>query len=308
MNGAPPWPPNPPADDRTRPAGPALLAAYHGAFHGSPADGLAALGEPTAFGDRAGPAGSGPYARWLAGVCLGAQGRYRLAARMLCPVGTEPTSLGASTMASHLRQLGRHADAEPLDTLAVALSAAAPWPDVALADALVGLVADAVGRTDADLAATRLDTAREHVAALDPRRHWRALVRLDWVAAEHAMLCGEPEPAHAYAVAAVRRSRTAAAPRHRAKSLLVLGVAGHMLGRSDAIRVLAAAAGRAERLGVPTLVWPARLVQAAALSPTDPDASRLARARGDAVLRAIAEELGPADGGKLLAAQGTAPA
>ena len=60
--------------------------------------------------------------RWLAGVCLGAVGRYRTAARWLAPGGEPAGSLAASCLASHLRQLGRHAEAEPLDRLALSIT------------------------------------------------------------------------------------------------------------------------------------------------------------------------------------------
>lgn len=284
-------------------AGPIVRVAYRAAFHGRPADGVAALSSHGAHPRAVDLAA----ARWLRGVCLGAQGRYQRAAEVLLDSESGPDSLAASTRASHLRQLGRHAEAEPLDTVAVTLARTSSRPDTALADALVGLVADAVGQADHALAASRLATARKHVTGLDPVAHWRAHVRLDWVAAEHAMLAGRPAAARDHAGAALRRSRRASAPRHRAKSLLVLGVAGHLLDRPEAARLLATAAERADRLGVPTLVWPARLVLAQALAPTDPRASGLARAGAEAVLRTIAAQLPPDEGKRFLAAQGTTP-
>ncbi|HEX5494032.1 MAG TPA: hypothetical protein VFX70_05590, partial [Mycobacteriales bacterium] len=160
----------------------AFCAAFCAAFHGRPADGAAILR------DSGLPTGGTPEGRWLMGVCLGALGHYRRAAGVLLPPGAEPDSLAASARASHLRQLGRHAEAEKLDTLAARLAPAGLDPAAAGADALVGLVADAVGRADPAAAATRLVAAREHVTGLDPVTYWRAHVRLGWVAAEDAML------------------------------------------------------------------------------------------------------------------------
>ncbi len=127
-------------------------ALAQAAFHGPPAGAL-----PLVAGlDPAGPVPD--RVRWLAGVCLGALGRYRTAEPLAgCPVsGVTPAgSLAASCLASHLRQLGRHAAAEPLDR-----RPSPPRPTAeARADALVGLVADAVGRLDLATARRRLERA-----------------------------------------------------------------------------------------------------------------------------------------------------
>jgi hypothetical protein len=280
--------------------------ALYAVFHRGPDHGLAALAA-LAGGDEVDGVDAATV-RWLTGVCLGAQGHYRRAAEILLPPGTEPDSLAASTRASHLRQLARHAEAESWDTRAVALAPAAGHPAVALADGLVGLVADAVGRADTAVAADRLATAGAHVRALDPTAHWRARVRLAWVSAEHAMLCDDPALARTHALDAVGRSQSADAPRHLVKSLLVLGVAGHLLGRPDAAGVLADAARRAEQLGVPTLVWPAQLVLARTLWPSDPDGSRRAHAQAGRMVRAIAAELAPEEARRFLATQESASA
>ena len=96
--------------------------------------------------------------RWLAGVCLGRARPLPEAARWLAPGGEPAGSLAASCLASHLRQVGRHAEAEPLDRLALA-----PRPTAeSRADALIGLVADAVGRHELALARDRLGPATEH--------------------------------------------------------------------------------------------------------------------------------------------------
>src|SRR5215207_110975 len=161
------------------PHGPQVAAALaEAAFHGAARDALPVL----AVLDPAGPLPA--RTRWLAGVCLGALGRYRSAETWLRPGpdATAPDSLALSCRASHLRQLGRHAAAEPLD--AAALSAATDAE--ARADALVGLVADAVGRLDRSAARDRLAAARAELVA--GAGGWRAAVRLQWVTAEVCLL------------------------------------------------------------------------------------------------------------------------
>src|SRR5262249_10848073 len=108
----------------------------------------------------------GPGNLWLAAVVLGGQGRYAAAAGTLKPLATnhDPVvaALAASTLASHLRQLGGHSrarryDAEALRRLAATEKSnagiSAPADDDehgtgrtgALADAYLGLAADAIG-------------------------------------------------------------------------------------------------------------------------------------------------------------------
>ena len=254
------------------------------AFHGTPRAALPLLAPLD-------PAGDHPdRVRWLAGVCLGALGRYDSAAGWLLPVPAGLASLGGdagpfaaaataapsaalSCRASHLRQLGWHAEAEWLD---VAALAAATEPDATL-DALVGLVADAVGRLDLATARTRLDRAAAAVARdIDSGPDtgdsaWRHRVRLDWVRAEVALLGDDPSGAVGPAQAALRRSLTVVACRHAVKSQLVLGAALEAGGQSRrAARVLRGAAAGADRLGLPTLVWPARTLLARVLADRAP--------------------------------------
>lgn len=245
------------------------------AFHGPPAGALPLL----AGLDPAGPLPD--RTRWLAGVCLGALGRYRTAGRYLLPgpgpgpgTGTGPTSsLALSCRASHLRQVGRHAEAEPLDEAALA---AAGDPE-ARADALVGLVADAVGRLDLPVARARLAVAAGELPIGDSGRAdighcaWRCSVRLAWVGAEVALLEDDPLAAAEAARAALLRSQSVAAFRHAVKSALFLGAALDAAGRPrPAARLLRAAAADADRLGLPPLVWPARTLRARILADRAP--------------------------------------
>jgi hypothetical protein len=218
--------------------------------------------------------------RWLAGVCLGAVGRYRTAARWLAPGGEPAGSLAASCLASHLRQVGRHAEAEPLDRLALAT---ATDPE-ARADALIGLVADAVGRHELALARERLESVTERIVAVtSDHEEWRTRVRLEWVTAETALLAGEAGPAVEIGRTAQRISRTAKACRHTVKSMLVLGVTLDAAGRTRAAtRVLRTASHGATRLGLVPLVTPIHSVLAGTLQVRAPLVAERERLRANA--------------------------
>lgn len=236
-----------------------------------PADAPAALAglDPAAETDRT---------RWLAGVCLGALGRYGEAGRWLDP---DRDSLAASCRASHLRQLGRHAEAELLDERALA----AAGTTEARADALVGLVADAVGRRDRPAMAARLAVARDALAG-DPA--WRPRVRLAWVTAEVALCCDDPATALAAGRAAVQLSRAATAGRHAEKSRLVLAAALHAAGRARAsARMLRLGAAGAARLDLAPLEVALRTFRAEILQVRAPETARRERRRADSAQRNI---------------------
>lgn len=235
--------------------------------------------ERLAFGPlRPGPPPSGPVpsdlrARWLTGVCWGALGRYATAQRHLLSAGSPVSSLAASCAASHLRQVGRHGAAEPLDLLALELART----DEERADALVGLVADAVGRLDLGAARDRLDAAAAAVRGDGP---WRARVRLTWVRTEVALLGDDPAGAAVCARAAGALSREVSAWRHAVKSDLMLGAALDAAGhRRAAARVLGGAAARAGRSGLVPLVRPARTIRARILADRRPAAAARERQR-----------------------------
>jgi hypothetical protein len=246
-------------------------AVERAAWFGHPGAGVAAL---------AGVDPDGPVpgrVRWLAGVCLGALGRYRTAARWLAP-GREPAgSLAASCLASHLRQVGRHTEAEPLDRLALATATGAEDR----ADALIGLVADAVGRHELALARDRLGpAAAEVVAVTTSDAEWRTRIRLCWVTAETALLGNDPLHAAEIGRSAQRISRTAMAPRHNVKSQLVLGVALDAAGHTrSAARVLRSAVSGATRLGLIPLLPPAHVVLASILDDRAPAVAARERQR-----------------------------
>src|SRR5262249_15220730 len=144
-----------------------------------------------------------------------------------------------------------------------------------------------------------LAAATRYVAALaDPMPPagvaapgWRARIRLAWVGAEVALLCGRPADAAEQAADAVRRATAAGAPRHLAKSLLFRGVAEQVLGDPAAAATLDRAARAAAGLGLLPLVWPARLVRARILTTSDPEAAHSDLAAARTAMRGIAVRL-----------------
>ena len=124
------------------------------------------------------------------------------------------------TAGSALRQLDRHADAEPHDRRALRLATT----NVEKAHALASLVADAV-LTDRRRTERRLTQARA-LRVTDPR----AQIRLLWVDAEANLVLGRSKAAVRDSERALALSRRAGFRRHEAKSLLFLGVALHAAG------------------------------------------------------------------------------
>src|SRR5690606_28397797 len=211
------------ADPDPVPALPADLRAM--AFRGAPIDNRALAAAATAD----------PATRWLAAVTVGAQGRYAAAYALLEPlsVATDPVlaSLACSTIGSHRRQLGGHHAARRWDARAARRGARARsdgvgtdpdgiGPTGALADALLGLAADA-------LAVGRLAEAAALVdrAAAPARGSWRTRVRHAWVSAELVLASGRASAAVAPAERAAALAREHGAARHAVKSDIVLAVA-----------------------------------------------------------------------------------
>jgi len=212
-----------------------------------------------------------PRARWLLGAALGALGRYGEARAVLTALDGPYASLAASTIASHYRQLGRHAEARSWDDRALDLAGDDPE---ALFDARLGLAADAVGAGDLAGARTGL-AAVPLLAACDATRRvservashggggWRQRVRIGWVETEIALLSGDPSGAIRAATAGLAMAKDAAAPRHIAKCLLFLGASQHAAAenRPDEAMVTAAvatlerAAAAAGTVGATPLTW-----------------------------------------------------
>lgn len=220
-------------------------------------------------------------ATWQHAVQLGAQGRYAAADDTLATLsqpGGAWTSLALSTRASHRRQIGATAEAARLDGEALRCGT----DTESIADALVGLAADAIASGDAEQAAVW------HADASQPAgMGWRTLTRWHWVGAERALLVGDQAAAIEHARAALVAC-TGESPRHEAKSRIV---AAAVTGRVDDLPTVSPLL-RAE--GWVTLEWPLALVVADHPQATRPGGSAAAWATGRAATYSIEESL-PAD-------------
>jgi tetratricopeptide (TPR) repeat protein len=274
-----------------------LAAGERAAFHGRPASGVTAL--ESAF-ERARDEGKGAEATaaaWLLGVCLAAAGKFGGSLAVLEPLVAGGSSdvperrlfaaLAAATSAAVRRQLGQHAEAKELDDAALTFSGGAPE---AAFDALLGLAADAVAGEDPVTAMSLVDRAKTLVNGHND--WWRQRVRLGWVDAEVAMLKGEPSRAATLLAEAVQLAEVSGAPRHVAKTLLLLAVAQVQGGElEDAEGTLRRAATLAESLGALPTLWPSRALLGALLEERSPAeaAKSLASARSGVI--AIADDL-----------------
>jgi hypothetical protein len=222
-----------------------------------------------------------PLDRWLAAVVLGGQGRYAAAAghlgRLIGSRDPVVAALAGTTLASHLRQVGGHAEARRHDAEAARRLTAAPDqpgpPDQhgidragATADVLLGLAADAIGLGHPAEATRLLDAARQVRDAIS----WRITVRVGWVATELALATGRPDAAVTLADRSKRFAEAAGATRHTVKSTMMLGVAlatgGTPDGRRQAVRLLTEAEAVSLTRGIFPLAWPCAL-QLAELAP-----------------------------------------
>jgi hypothetical protein len=243
-----------------------------------------------AFGATPGAAGL-PPARdsgqaWLRAVALGGQGRYAAARAELGRARTRVggnrnlLSLTLSTEASFLRQLGFHALAMEYDGPAAEVGDA-PY---AVADALTGLAADALGLGRFALSSRLLTRARDSAE----RAGLRQRIRLSWVAAELAMATGVGADALAAAEVAVELAAGGGSVRHKVKSALLRAAALGCCGDAPAAVAMAGeVVDRCREHGLEPLRWAAGKLCAGLAS--DPDAA--ARAAADAA-RCAAEVAG----------------
>ncbi|UYP17960.1 hypothetical protein OED52_14960 [Rhodococcus sp. Z13] len=253
----------------------------------APSQGPADLLRIAAFGDRPGlhplPPAADPEHSWLRAVALGGQGRYAAAraelARLRGRVGDRGVwaSLGASTEASLLRQLGGHRAAAILDGRALAAVGAVRAGDVpsvrAWCDAVTGLAADALGRGRLPVSRTLLarcasvlDEAEAGGAATagpggGDAPYLRQRIRLAWVSAETALAAGDFATARPHAERAVALSETFGSVRHAIKSELVR--AASLTGEKDLGPAREAAAevlARTGEHGLVPLQWAAAML------------------------------------------------
>lgn len=200
----------------------------------SPADIGSEILVSTAFGATPGRAAAelpeppDPLSRWYRAVALGGQGRYAAARAdlgLLARTRLDPAlrSLVESTRGSLLRQLGGHAAAAAFDgrAAATALAATGPARAEALADALTGLAADALGTGRLALAHRLLG----RVESLLPEAPARAEVRWHWVRAETALAGGAAAEALRDARIAVDLAGALPSVRHQVKSALLVAAA-----------------------------------------------------------------------------------
>ena len=279
-----------------------LAAGERAAFHGPPGAAVADLEKAVVLAQREGRRAEVTAAAWLLGVALSAGGRYGAALRVLTPLlqaGESGESaaetrlfaaLAAATAASVQRGLGRHEQARALDQRGLAL---AEGQAEALFDAWLGLVSDAVGMHEADIARAALAEADALVAAHDDG-WWRQGVRLGWAKAEVALLEDQPEEAAVLAAASVEQAERARAPRHVAKGLLFQGVAELSAGSPEAPATLRRAATLAEGLSALPVVWQARALLGALVAGSAPEESARSLAAARSAVLAIAADL-PAD-------------
>jgi hypothetical protein len=200
------------------------------------------------------PTAAAPAELWLRAVAAGGQGRYGSALADLDRLArTQPgpglASLGFSTRASFLRQLGGHHAARTWDGRAWA----AAGSDVdAGADALIGLAADALGVGRFALS----DRLLRRAADLLGDASGRLPMRLAWVSAELAMFTGDGPAAVGHAESAVELAAGWRSARHAMKSQVVLAAALCSTGDLAASRRVAEGAlAGTERLGLIPLTW-----------------------------------------------------
>jgi tetratricopeptide (TPR) repeat protein len=200
------------------------------------------------------PTATTAHLRWLRAVAAGGQGRYAsaradLAALLRDAPAGPPASLAHSTRGWLLRQLGWHTLARGADGRALALAGEDPE---AVADALIGLAADALGVGRFAVAATVLDRAADGLASPRPAVRWA------WVGAELAMAVGDGARAVGQAERAVELAHAglAGSARHRVKSDVVLAAALCSAGAIERARAVGdAALEAAGRLGLDPLRW-----------------------------------------------------
>lgn len=214
--------------------------------------------ESAAFGSSPGtwplPPAITPRELWLRAATAGGQGRYASGLADLDRLRRSSApdavlSLGLSTRASFLRQLGWHDLARSWDGQAAAQS------DVgeAGADALIGLAADALGVGRFAASERALRRAAALIAGSGPSR---LPLRLAWVSAELAMFRGDGTGAVGHAEHGVHLAAGVGSARHTVKSRVVLAAALCSAGDLGASRREAEQAlDQARQLGLVPLQW-----------------------------------------------------
>ena len=220
------------------------------------------------------PAAHGPEERWLRAVALGGQGRYAAARTEVARLresgrGGVWLSLGTSTEASFLRQLGGHRAAAILDGRALAetspVRAGSELSVRAWCDAATGSAADALGRGRLSVCRSLLERCASVLdaaeAELGEQTFVRQRIRIAWVGAESALAEGDFARARTRADRAVELADGFGSVRHSVKSDLVR--AASLTGQPDRRPATALAAevlARAEEHGLIPLQWAAAML------------------------------------------------
>lgn len=258
-----------------------LAVGERAAFHAAPASGVIPLQKAVVEGRAAGRDAEAAMAAWLLGVCLSASGRWGSALTVLRPLllddatpevastGLERrlvASLAASTSAGVLRHVGDLDQARRLDVAAERLAGGS---DEARFDALLGRAADALVAGDVAQATAELSAADTLTGTRSD--WWRQRVRLDWGRAELALLEDRADEGALRASAALSRAEASGAPRHVAKSLLLLGASLIQAGDLDeAVATLRRCVTLAEPLALLPVLWSARALVGALTVDDDP--------------------------------------
>ncbi len=224
---------------------------------------------------------------WSQAVDLGVRGRYLPAWHRLAMIDDRDpmASLAHSTCGSHYRQIGQLDLARRHDDMAVELAV----NDLQLADAWIGIAADAIAGGFVAEAAEHLGLVEEVVDRLGDRlggracadadadeasasasgahsllQPWRAHVRAAWVHAEAALLRGDAAAAVDHARVAIASSTPHSARHHlKSQAILAAGLLGSG-GAVEAVEICERLGTRARRYGWVSLMWPLALIAMAA--------------------------------------------
>lgn len=257
-------------------------AAYADVVLATVVDSLDDIAFGPAPGARIPPVATNAGDRWLRAVALGGQGRYAAARTELAGLrrsrpGTVLESLGASTEASLLRQLGWHRLASRHDgrALAVLGDSRSMSATAARCDALTGLAADALGCGRLPLGFRLLEHCADLLGDAPGSGLWRQQIRLHWVTAEMSLAAGDSARGLTNAARAVELADGSPSVRHQVKSELLFAAATSAGPDPTAAQAPARAVlARCEENGLLPLQWAASMLLGGVAPAPDVDEVR----------------------------------